>query len=321
MREVVDIEGIKHRIEGLRTGFDRGDEFTDWPVYGRENILGIVRIPNAESENLNETQMKLLRSMIESIAIAMDRFRSTEQRLRSQEEIVKERYRANLLRAISHDIRTPLSGMMGTAEMLMDMTDPEDPRHEFARGIQKDADWLHSMVENILSLTRLQDGKLSINKQPEAVEEVVGEAVSHIEARVPGYSISVNAPSELFLVPMDAKLIGQVIINLLDNAVKHTKPGQEIGITVSLRENTDMAEFTVRDRGVGIKKKDLPNIFQAFYTSHTKHLDAKRGMGLGLAICETIVKAHGGSIEAQNRDDGPGAVFVFTLPLEDERDE
>ena len=317
MREVVDIEGMKHRIEGFRTGFEEGDEFTDWPVYGRESILGVIRIPNEKSKNLNDVQMKLLRSMIESISIAMDRFRAAEQRIKSQEEIVKERYRANLLRAISHDIRTPLFGMIGTAEMLMDMTEPGDPRYEFARGIQKDADWLHSMVENILSLTRLQDGQLSINKQPEAVEEVVGEAVSHFATRVPGYTISVDVPNELFLVPMDAKLMEQVIINLLDNAVKHSKPEQEIEISVSLCENTNMAEFAVRDRGVGIMKKDLPDIFQAFYTSNTGYMDAKRGMGLGLAICETIVKAHGGSIRAENRGDEPGAEFIFTLPLED----
>lgn len=320
-REVMDIDEMKHHIESFRTGFDIGAEFTDWPVYGRESILGVIRIPNDKARNMNDAQMRLLRSMIESTALAMDRFRSAEQRIKSREEIVKERYRANLLRAISHDIRTPLSGMIGTAEMLMDMTAPDDLRYELVQSIQKDADWLHSLVENILNLTRLQDGKVCITKQWEAVEEVIGGAVSRIAARAPEYEISVEMPDELLLVPMDAKLIEQVLINLLDNAVKHAKPKDEIGIVVALCENTNTVRFTVRDSGVGIREKDLPNIFQVFYTSNPEYADTRRGMGLGLAICETIVKAHGGNIEAHNRADGPGAEFVFTLPMEDQTDE
>jgi len=320
-REVGDIQEIRHQIESLRTGFNVGDEFYDWPIYGRESILGVLRIPREKSEKMNETQMRLLRSMIESTALAMDRFRSAEQRINSREEIVKERYRANLLRAISHDIRTPLSGIIGTSEMLMSMINEDDPRYDLAQSIQQDADWLCSLVENILNLTRLQDGKLSIKKQREAVEEVIGDAVGHIAKRAPTYEISVSVPDELLLVPMDAKLIIQVIINLLDNAIKHTKPENEIGIIVELNENTNMAEFTVRDRGSGIRKKDLSNIFEVFYTSHSKHADSKHGIGLGLAICDSIVRAHGGSIEVRNRRDGAGAEFIFTLPMEDEQNE
>ena len=314
-REVTGADEMAHRIEGLRAGYDAGEEFTDWIIYGRESILGIIRIPNDKAKIMNDAQMKLLRSMIESTALAMDRFRSAELRIKSREEIERERYRANLLRAISHDIRTPLAGMIGTAEMLMDMTGPEDPLYEHLRGMQKSADWLHSLVENILNLTRLQDGKLSVNKQREAAEEVIGVAVSHIAARAPKHEISVNVPDELLLVPMDAKLIEQVIINLLDNAVKHTSPGKEISIAAELCGNT--AKFAVKDRGAGIRRKDLPNIFKMFYTSHVKHADSKKGIGLGLAICETIIKAHGGAIEARNRRNGPGAEFIFTLPMTD----
>ena len=315
-REVADVVELKHRIVGLRTGFDVGTEFTDWPVYGRESILGVIRIPNASARSMNDAQTRLLRSMIESAALAMDRFRSVEQQIKSRDETEKERYRANLLRAISHDIRTPLSGMIGTAEMLEDMTDPGDPRYELVQGVRKDADWLHSLVENILNLTRLQDGKLTVNKQREAVEEVVGGALSHIAARAPEHEITVDIPEELLLVPMDAKLIEQVIINLLDNAIKHTRPDKEICVTVEVfDENPDMVKFTVKDRGTGIRKKDLPNIFMTFYTSDEDRADAKQGMGLGLAICDAIVKAHGGAIQARNRKDGQGAEFYFTLPM------
>lgn len=320
-REIVDIQEVQHRMDGLRTAFDVGEEFFDWPIYGREGILGIIRIPKEKAQTMNETQMHLLHTMIESTALAMDRFRSSEQRIKSREEIVKERYRANLLRAISHDLRTPLSGIIGTSEMLMDMTETDDPRYALASDIQKDADWLRSMVENILHLTRLQDGKLALEKQLEAIEEVIGEAVNQVAKRSPDYEIAVSVPDELLLVPMDAKLIEQVIINLLDNAIKHTKPENEISILAELNENTSMIKFTVRDRGMGISEKDLPNIFQMFYTSYAKHSDGGYGIGLGLAICETIIKAHGGNIEAHNRTDGQGAEFVFTLPMEEENNE
>ena len=320
-REIEDREETRHRIEGIRTGSEAGIEFTDWPIYGRESILGVIRMPNSRANNMNDAQMRLLRSMIENTALSMDRFRSAELRIKSREEIVMERYRGNLLRSISHDIRTPLSGIVGTSEMLMDMTSKDDPRFELVSDIEECASWLHSIVENILNLTRMQDSKLPLIKHQEAVEEIIGAAVARISTRVPKYEITVNIPSELLLAPMDAKLIEQVIINLLDNAVRHSKPENEIVIEAKLNENRDMVIFAIKDRGTGIHAKDLPNIFDAFYTSQYLKQHAKHGAGLGLAICETIVKAHGGSIEAQNRTDGCGAEFTFTLPLEDRIDE
>jgi two-component system sensor histidine kinase KdpD len=315
-RKLDDITEYIHRINSVRTGFDIGPEFYDWPIYGRENILGVVRIPKEKAAQMNESQSRLLRSMIESTALAMDRFRSAEQRIKLRDETDRERFRGNLLRAISHDLRTPLSGIIGTAEMLMGMTQPDDPRYSLAEGIYKDADWLHSLVENILSLTRLQDGRLAIKKQLEAVEEVVGAAVSHISQRSPEHEVTVNVPYDLMLVPMDAKLIQQVLINLLDNAVKNTPKANEICISVIKEDADRFAVFSVRDRGTGISESDLPHIFQMFYTTRTGAADSRQGIGLGLSICEAIIKAHGGSIEAHNRSDGSGAEFVFKLPME-----
>jgi len=231
-------------------------------------------------------------------------------------ETATERYRANLLRSISHDIRTPLAAMIGTAEMLNGMTGPDDPRRGLICDIQSEADWLRSLVENILNLTRLQDGPASLLKQPEAAEEVVGEAIRHIKQRSPDHKITVHMPEALLLAPMDAKLIRQVLINLLDNAVRHTAPEDAISVTV---ENTGAAaRFSVLDEGPGIGESDLPNVFQTFYTTRAGHADAGPGVGLGLAICETIVKAHGGEITARNRADRTGAELVFTLPMEGE---
>ena len=230
-------------------------------------------------------------------------------------EIEQERYRGNLLRAISHDLRTPLAGIMGTSEMMMNMTEKNDPRFEMAQGISKDAKWLHSLVENILSLTKLQEGRMVIKKQPEAVEEIVEGALSQMESRSPEYEIKAELPDELLMVPMDGKLIMQVLINLLDTAVKHTEADREIKISVTKSADSKNVVFEVTDEGDGIAPEDLPNIFGTFYTSKIKPADARKGIGLGLTICESIVKAHGGRIWAKNRSDRSGAVFTFTLPL------
>lgn len=240
---------------------------------------------------------------------------------KARQETIQERYRGNLLRAISHDLRTPLSGIMGTSEMIMDMSQKEDPRYQLASGIRKDARWLHALVENILSLTRLQEGKLALHRELEAAEEVIGGAIEQMSIRAPEYEVTVHMPDEVLMLPMDAKLIMQVLINLLDNAVKHSSPDEEISISVTKDAEHRCAVFVVADRGEGIRQKDLPKIFQMFYTTQEKPADGKKGIGLGLAICETIVKAHGGSISARNRSDGPGAEFLFTLPLSDKKEE
>ncbi|MEG0823935.1 MAG: ATP-binding protein [Erysipelotrichaceae bacterium] len=150
-------------------------------------------------------------------------------------------------------------------------------------------------------------------KEKEAVEEVVGGIVVSFAKRNPEYEINVDIPSELLIVPMDARLITQVLTNLVDNAIKHTSPGNLILIRVS--KDDINASFSVIDNGEGISISDLPNIFQMFYTTHTKHSDAIHGIGLGLAICDAIIKAHGGTIEAKNREDGNGSEFTFKLPL------
>jgi two-component system sensor histidine kinase KdpD len=232
-----------------------------------------------------------------------------------EEETEKERYRANLLRSISHDIRTPLSAVIGTAEMLEGLTGPDDKRMALIRGIRDEADWLRSLVENILNLTRLQDGPASLRKQPEAAEEVVGSAIRHITQRLPRHTITVDMPEELLMAPMDGKLVEQVLINLLDNAAGHTPP--EKSITVTVKGEPGAVRFLVADEGEGIAEEHLPKIFESFYTTRENHADAAHGMGLGLAICRTIVRAHGGEITARRNPNGGGSVFEFTIPTEE----
>lgn len=243
------------------------------------------------------------------------RVRVNAERVKEKEfEVVQERYRANLLRAISHDLRTPLAGIIGNSEMLMAMIEKQDIKYEIAEGIHKDADWLHSLVENILSLTRLQNGQIHLNKQPELVEELVGAVVSLIENRATGHEIRVEIPPEPIWVLLDAHLIGQVLVNLLDNAVKHTQVGEEILIKVEKSEKREELIFIVADQGEGMTEEDRKKIFQMFYTNCKGDSGTHKGVGLGLVICETIVKAHGGKIWGDNRTDTKGAVFIFTLP-------
>ncbi|MCI2047706.1 MAG: DUF4118 domain-containing protein [Faecalibacterium sp.] len=316
-RKIGPAEDLVASLKNLRTASAVNGEFWDYPIYGGSVLLAALRIPAEEAQRFTQNQTQLLHTMLENIALAMDRCRATMQQLRSHEEAEQERYRANLLRAISHDLRTPLTGIIGTAEMLESMLKGRPEEYALSQDIYQDATWLHSMMENILSLTRLQDGHLALKKQPEAVEEIIGGALAQMEKRAPDYDIQVHIPEELLLVPMDARLIEQVLLNLLDNAAKHTPPHGEIVLSVQTGSDKKLAVFTVEDSGSGIPPDDLPVIFQPFYTSRGNLPDARRGNGLGLAICDAVVKAHGGTISAANRADRTGACFTFTLPMEE----
>ncbi|MDD5953511.1 MAG: DUF4118 domain-containing protein [Oscillospiraceae bacterium] len=314
-RELRDGDQLMKALNRSGESYHIGSEFYDLPIYGGGNLLAVLRIPKETGETLTQAQQQQLRMMMESAALAIDRYRNVQAKTLLKEEAARERYRGNLLRSISHDLRTPLASIMGSGEMLMDMTSPDDPRHDLAKDIYKDAGWLHALVENILNLTRLQDGKQPLHKQMEAVEEVIGAAVLAVEKRAPDHEITIHIPDEVLLVPMDAKLIQQVLINLLDNAVKHTPPGGEISVTAFADKVNHQAVLTVADRGSGIAESDLPHLFQMFYTTREKGADAQRGIGLGLTICESIVNAHKGTLSAKNRAGG-GAEFTVTLPME-----
>lgn len=279
---------------------------------GQNGLLGILRVPIEQAKEMSQAQMKMLMSIKETTCLAMDRMCSVRQQMRDKGIIEKEKERTILLRSISHDLRTPLAGIMGLAEILMDMAEEGRTQKQLIEDIYQDAEWLYQLVENILSLTRLRDGIL-IHKELEACEEVVDAAVQKMQRRAEGRRIQVFVPGECLVLPIDAKLIEQVLLNLLDNAIKFTNEEDEIQISV-FREDGE-AVFEVKDSGEGISQEDLPYIFQLFYTKSKENNGKKKGTGMGLVICESIVKAHGGSISAGNRKDGTGAVLRFTLPL------
>lgn len=231
-------------------------------------------------------------------------------------EAEKEKMKANLLRAISHDLRTPLTGIMGSSSSYLEnsQTLSEEDKQALIQHIYEDADWLLHMVENLLSVTRIQNETSKVTCVPEVVEEVVAEAVSRLRKRYPQAQIKVQIPEDFLMIPMDAILIEQVIINLLENAVVHSGNSQSILLQVT--DNKDYVTFSIRDHGNGIPAAQLDTIFDAAPSAPRVSVDGRKGMGIGLSICKTIVLAHGGSIKACNHIDG--AEFVFRLPKEED---
>ena len=236
------------------------------------------------------------------------------ERLRAENE--KEKMRANLLRSVSHDIRTPLTAILGATSAVLENPEmsPED-RSILLEDVRDDAQWLIRVVENLLSITRIGSDQASIAKSPEAAEEVLGEAARKFRRRFPQVSVSVTAPESLLMVPMDPILIAQVLSNLLENAMLHG--GTTTAISLSVQKEGDFARFSVRDNGRGIPESALPTLFDGTMKhSETPTSDGKRNMGLGLSVCLAVVRAHGGAVEAHNLE--TGAEFSFRLPLDKE---
>lgn len=232
-------------------------------------------------------------------------------------ESEKERMRANLLRAVSHDLRTPLTTIYGSSTTLLEngnaMSDAQ--KDTILTGIKEDSEWLVRMVENLLSITRIDSGEVEIIKASTVLEELIDAVVLKFKKINPDQKITIEIPEELIIIPMDVLLIEQVLINLLENAVQHAK-----GMTkLTLRVFTigDQAIFEIRDNGCGIEPKLLETIFSGYYASKDQVADSKKkNAGIGLSVCATIIKAHGGSIKAENAKTG-GAVFRFSLATEE----
>ena len=231
--------------------------------------------------------------------------------LRMENEKVK--MRADLLRSVSHDIRTPLTSIMGATSAILEnpALSPAE-QQSLLVDVRDDAQWLIRVVENLLSITRIGNESAKITKEPEAAEEVLDEAVRKFRKRFPAVSVEVHVPDELLLVPMDAILIMQVLSNLMENAVFHG--GTTTHIALSAQRDGPWARFYVRDNGQGIPPQKLHTLFSgALRCEDSSPGDGKRNMGLGLSVCMAIIRAHGGTLEAKNLESG--AEFSFCLPL------
>lgn len=307
-----------HREEaGATTGQMAAAKCLYLPISAREMVYGVVGIP-ISGEGLEPFERNITLSILGECALALER----EQALREREESAllakNEQLRANLLRSISHDLRTPLTTISGNAGILLANADDMDAasRSQLYANIYDDAQWLINLVENLLSVTRIEDGTMKLHLSTELMDEVITEALQHVNRKKEAHQITVEPSDGFYLAKIDAKLVMQVIVNLVDNAIKYTPPGSKIHIATYRREGWIVVE--VKDNGHGIPDEAKQHIFDRFFVVEKDQgvVDSRRSLGLGLFLCRTIITAHGGEIQVL--DNQPcGAIFRFTLPEEE----
>lgn len=278
-------------------------------------VLAVYYDP--KNQLLSPEQLHLLENFATQTALAIERDYLTEETRRSQVQIETEQLRNALLSSVSHDLRTPLATITGAASSLLEdgKSLSQETRRELLMAIYEEAGRLNRLVGNLLDMTRLESGAVQVKKEWQPLEEVIGTALARLEntnqALNATHPVNVKLPPDLPLVPLDEVLIEQVLINLLENALKYTPPGTPIEISATAQPQ--LITVAVSDRGPGLATGEEKQIFDKFYRA--KSGKANGGAGLGLTICRGIVEAHGGQIRAENRFGG-GAVFSFTLPLE-----
>lgn len=259
-----------------------------------------------------------VKKLREKAFVAYENEKIAKEMAQNQHHIIlateRELIRSNLLRAISHDLRTPLTTISGSASAILGMnTMDKAVINRMATSIKEDCNWLIHMVENLLAITKISDTNQILTKTEELVEEVVSEACSRIKSSYPEAKLKILVPDEIILLPMEFTLIEQVLFNLIENSIKYSKDNGNVMITVSKLDN--QVSFEVRDHGIGLSDKLLKSMFHSTM-DFNDDTDNKRGMGIGLTICHSIIKAHKGEITAENAKDG-GAVFTFYLPIEE----
>lgn len=280
--------------------------------YGDTKV--VLSVLFGDQDQINKEMDTELENLIKQFSSALERQILADRQQNILLENERERVRSDFLRAISHDIRSPLTGIMSACSTLMQSGEriPPQDREGLLSNIHEEAEWLCHMVENLLSVTRIDHGLPALKKYPEVVEEVIAEVVARCARRFPDISIKASTPENMLLVDMDATLIMQVLMNLVENAVKYSGGSRRIDINV--RPENGCALFSVCDYGVGISSNSLSSLFKPIVCK--QDYEAARGLGIGLSICRSIIHAHGGEISGHN-DPVLGAIFTFTLPMEE----
>lgn len=281
----------------------------------KDKAYGVVGI-HINGVPLEAFENSVLLSILGECALAIENSRIAKEKETADIMAKNEQLRANLLRSISHDLRTPLTSISGNASNLRSNYDKldDDTRMQMFTDIYDDSQWLISLVEKLLSVTRIEEGRMNFALSIQLIDEVIEEALRHINRKSSEHHISVEYKSDLLLAKIDARLIIQVIINIVDNAIKYTPKGSEIKITAQKKE--DKIFISISDDGDGIPDDVKPKVFEMFYTCGKSIADSRRGLGLGLALCKSIMHAHGGEIYLS--DNSPhGCIFTLTLPSEE----
>ena len=283
-------------------------------VRSESRVWAVIGIRADNSPSIDEYRKNLMISILDACAMAVEKDHMTREKQRIEESARQETLRANLLRSISHDLRTPLTSISGNATLLMENTGnlDEAKRAELYASIYDDAIWLNGLVENLLTITRTENGTMKLNLQSELVADAIEEALRHIDRNASKRRLCTEIPDDLLMARMDAALIVQVLINLVNNAVKYTPEGSRI--VIGAKQAGDAALIWVSDDGPGIPAGDADKVFDMFYTGAKTTPDSRRGIGLGLALCKSIVQAHGGQIGVEHIEPH-GARFWFTLPI------
>lgn len=277
-----------------------------------ENVHGVIGI-DLKNERLYSIENRILLSILGEIALSLENIKNMQEKNDAIYSMKKEQFRSDLLRSISHDLRTPLTSIYGNSDILLNGEKQlsEERRKRLYEDIYDDSLWLINLVENLLSITKIEDGRMKLKIEPQMIEDIVNEALIHVNREKKKYKIKTDFKGDYLMADVDARLIIQVIINLVDNAIKYTPIGSTIEI-VSYQEE-DMIYIEVCDNGKGIPDTEKAKVFEKFYTLNNGLIDSKKSIGLGLALCKSIVDAHGGKIYVTNNKPN-GSIFTFTLP-------
>ena len=311
-RGAVEWAFARRKRAGATTDRYPRSDYLYYSMRVQDRTYGVVGVAIHNSP-LDASEESMLSSVVGECSLALENARNAREKEESMVLAENERLRANLLRAVSHDLRTPLTSIMGNADNLLAGGESmdRDTRRRLYSDIYTDAQWLTGMVENLLSASRMEDGSLKLNMNTELMDDMIAEAVRRLGRRLDGFTLDLRPSGSLLFVQADARLIVQVIINLLDNAVKYAPAGT--AITIGTREEGGNVLVSVADEGPGIPEDQKPRVFDLFWSGNNLTGDSRRGLGLGLALCQSIMKAHSGTITV--RDNTPrGAVFELTFP-------
>lgn len=312
--EVVDWVWTKRKRAGAST-----EKFPDarclyLSIRTGQQVYGVVGVSCSAKVPLDAFTSSILLSILGECALALESRHNAEEREKAAVLAKNEQLRANLLRSISHDLRTPLTSISGNADALLHSYQAldDDSRTQMITDIYDDAQWLTELVENLLAVTKISDGSVKLQLSDQVVDDIVAEALRHIDRHATEHHITSDCGELPLLVRADARLIMQLLINLVNNAIKYSPAGSHIEIR-AFRE-AEHAVIEVSDDGPGIPDAQKSQVFEMFYTGSKRVADSRRSLGLGLSLCRSIVHAHDGELTL--RDNTPhGCIFSFTLPL------
>ena len=314
-KQAVEWSFAHHKRAGATTDVFPKTDYLYYCMRVQDHAYGVVGIAVHDSPP-DASEQSVLASVVGECSLALENARNAREKEETMVLAENERLRANLLRAVSHDLRTPLTSIMGNADSLITCGDTLDPdtRSQLYSDIYQDAQWLNGMVENLLSASRMTGGKLNLNMTTELIDDMISEAIDHLSRQLKRFVLQRIRSEELLFVRADARLIVQMIINLLDNAVKYAPEGSTITIGAAAQE--DKVVVRIADNGPGIPDDQKDLIFDLFYSSGNPTGDSRRGLGIGLSLCQSIIKAHGGTISVSDNEPH-GAVFEFSLPKDE----